>query len=129
MAEHAHADHAHDEHDAAHIKAHIKVYLLIFWMLILGTFLTVAISYVDFGAAWKNITVGLIIATIKATLVAGWFMHLLSEKTLIYSVLSVTVLFFIALAFLTIWSMMGGSLIGGGLNQFSPTGVAAPAGN
>jgi hypothetical protein len=48
-------------------------------------------------------------------------MHLLSEKKLIYSVMVVTVFFFIALGFLTIWSMMGGSLIGGGLTQFSPT--------
>ncbi len=129
MAAHNHADHAdhgHDEHEAEHIKAHIKVYWLIFAMLIVGTILTVAISYVDFGAAWKNITIGLIIATIKATLVAGWFMHLLSEKKLIYAVMVVTVLFFIALGFLTIWSMLNGSLIGGGLNQFSTTGSAAP---
>ncbi len=130
MAEHspaAHADHGHDEHEIEHIKSHIKVYVWIFAMLILGTILTVAISYVDFGAAWKNITVGLIIATIKATLVAGWFMHLISEKKLIYSIMAVTVFFFVALGFITIWSMMGASLIGGGLNQHSPTGGAAPA--
>lgn len=123
----AHADHGHDEHEAEHIKAHIKVYWLIFAMLILGTILTVAISYIDFGAAWKNITIGLIIATIKATLVAGWFMHLMSEKKLIYSIMVVTVFFFIALGFITIWSMMGGSLIGGGMTQFSTTGGAATA--
>jgi cytochrome c oxidase subunit IV len=130
MADHAHAshdDHSDHSHDAEHIKAHLKVYFLIFAMLIVGTILTVAISYVDFGAAWKNITIGMIIATIKATLVAGWFMHLISEKKLIYSIMLVTVMFFIALGFITIWSMAGSSLIGGGLHQFSPTGGSAPA--
>jgi cytochrome c oxidase subunit IV len=130
MAEHAsaaHAEHGHDEHEAEHIKAHIKVYLLIFAMLILGTILTVAISYIDFGEHWKNIAIGLAIASIKATLVAGWFMHLISEKKLIYSVMAVTVFFFIALCFITIWSMTGSSLIGGGMNQHSTTGGAAHA--
>jgi cytochrome c oxidase subunit 4 len=130
MAEHAsaaHAEHGHDEHEAEHIKAHVKVYMLIFAMLIVGTILTVAVSYKDFGAPWINITIGLIIASIKASLVAGWFMHLVSEKKLIYSVMVATVFFFIALAFLTIWSMTHSSLIGGGMNQFSTTSGAAPA--
>lgn len=118
MAEHAHADHHGDHnHEAEHIKAHIKVYLLIFAMLILGTILTVAISYVDFGAAWKNITIGLIIATIKATLVAGWFMHLISEKKMVHSILIVTSFFFAVLVFLCIWTMDPASLIGGGHKQ------------
>lgn len=121
------AEHGHDEHEAEHIKAHIKVYVWIFAMLIVGTALTVAVSYVDFQPHWKNIAIGLAIATVKASLVAGWFMHLVSEKKLIYSVMAATVFFFIALCFITIWSMAHGSLIGGGLTQHSSTGSAPPA--
>ena len=42
-------------------------------------------------------TVALLVATIKGSLVACYFMHLVSEKKLIYAVLVLTVVFFIAL--------------------------------
>ena len=118
MSEHANvAHHAEHDHEAEHIKAHVKVYLLIFGMLILGTIVTVAISYKDFGAAWINITIGLIIASIKATLVAGWFMHLISEKKMVHSILIVAGFFFAVLVALCIWTMAPESLIGGGKKQ------------
>jgi cytochrome c oxidase subunit IV len=41
--------------------------------------------------------VALIVATIKGSLVACYFMHLISEKKLIYAVLGLTIFFFIAL--------------------------------
>ena len=40
------------------------------------------------------VAIALFIALIKGSLVACYFMHLISEKKLIYSVLIVTVLFF-----------------------------------
>ena len=43
------------------------------------------------------VTVALLVATIKGSLVACYFMHLISEKKLIYAVLALTVVFFIAL--------------------------------
>ncbi len=129
MSEHANvAHHAEHDHEAEHIKAHVKVYLLIFGMLILGTIVTVAISYKDFGAAWINITIGLIIASIKATLVAGWFMHLISEKKMVHSILIVAGFFFAVLVALCIWTMAPESLIGGGKRQHSYSApAAAPA--
>lgn len=127
MAEHAHAESpAGHDHEAEHIRAHVKVYMLIFGMLILGTIVTVAISYVDFGAAWKNITIGLIIATIKASLVAGWFMHLISEKRMVHAILVVTGFFFAVLVALCIWTMAPESLIGGGNRQHT---TSVPAKN
>ncbi len=39
----------------------------------------------------------LFVATIKGSLVACYFMHLISERKLIYAVLAVTAVFFIAL--------------------------------
>ncbi len=129
MAEHAHAAGAHGDHnhEAEHIRAHVKVYLLIFAMLILGTIVTVAISYKDFGAPWINITIGLIIATIKATLVAGWFMHLVSERRMVHSILIVCGFMFAVLVFLFVWTMAPDSLIGGGKHQHLRASEGAPA--
>ena len=44
-------------------------------------------------------TVALIVATIKGSLVAMYFMHLLHERKVIYWVLMLTVIFFIFLMF------------------------------
>ena len=39
---------------------------------------------------------------IKASLVAGYFMHLISERKLIYCILAFTAFFFVGLMFLTL---------------------------
>ena len=46
----------------------------------------------------------LFIACGKAFLVAGYFMHLISERKMIYGILAFTAFFFIGLMFLTVWS-------------------------
>jgi caa(3)-type oxidase subunit IV len=51
-----------------------------------------------------NIVIGLLIATVKASLVALFFMHLISEKTAIYMFMGVTVFFFTGLMVLTLWA-------------------------
>ena len=43
------------------------------------------------------IVIGLFIASVKATLVACFFMHLIAEKKLVYWILLLTVAFFIVL--------------------------------
>ena len=48
------------------------------------------------------VAVALVIATIKGSLVASYFMHLISERRLIYSLLIFTAIFFAGLMFLTI---------------------------
>ena len=95
------ADHSSPEQ----LKKDIRVYLIIFGALLVGTVLTVWASFIDFGSAKWNITVALIIATVKASLVAGYFMHLISEKKTIYATLATTAFFFVALMGLTLWSM------------------------
>lgn len=92
-----------DDHDAD-IKKHLRVYIGVFVALLVLTLITVGISYIHFGHA-GNIVIALIIAVIKAGLVAGYFMHLNSEKRAIYRVLIFTVFFFAGLMFLTLWSM------------------------
>ena len=100
--------HGHDAHDVS--KA-VKKYLFVFGALLVGTLVTVAAAKMDFGSSTANIAVALFIATVKAALVAGYFMHLLDERKLIYGVLGATVFFFIGLMYLTIWSMEPENLI------------------
>lgn len=76
------------------IKKEIKVYLCVFGALLFLTIVTVAVSYLHLSLFWA-VTVALIIATFKVSLVAGYFMHLLSERALVYTVLVFTVIFFI----------------------------------
>jgi cytochrome c oxidase subunit 4 len=74
----AHATHGHD--DGA-VHAHISNFAFlcaIFATLVVLTIITVAASYVDFGSG--NTVIALIIATIKAGLVATFFMHLRYDK-------------------------------------------------
>jgi len=97
--------HAHD------VKAEVRRYMIVFGALVVGTIVTVLASYVDFGSNTRNIIVGLIIASVKAFLVAGYFMHLISERIMIYTILIATVFFFAGLMYLTVWSSLPTSLI------------------
>jgi cytochrome c oxidase subunit IV len=83
-------------HDPAEIDRHVKVYITVFVALMALTLITVAVSYLHLSTP-KAITVALFVATIKGSLVACYFMHLISEKRLIYAVLIITVFMFIAL--------------------------------
>ena len=84
---------------------HIKVYRNVFIGLLIFTGLTVLASYYDFGGIlWLSIGVGLAIAFFKGYLVAANFMLLNNEKSLIYMILSMTVVFFLVLFFMpTLW--------------------------
>jgi len=106
---HSHgAGHGHGHHD---VSKEVRKYLLVFGALIIGTILTVAVSYIELHPHWKNVAIGLVIATVKGALVAGFFMHLIDERKLIYGVLGATVFFAIGLMYLTIWSSEPSSFI------------------
>ncbi|MBI3788739.1 MAG: cytochrome C oxidase subunit IV family protein [Ignavibacteriales bacterium] len=93
--------------DAAHsedIKKHVRTYVTVFVSLMVLTMITVAVSYLHLSIG-PAITVALIIATIKGSLVASYFMHLISERKLIYFVLILTAIFFIAIMTLPIGHM------------------------
>ena len=96
----AHQGHAQHDHDHD-ISKHVKKYLLVGALLLTFTALTVFLSYVNFGSHKANMAVGMVVATIKAGLVAAIFMHLNSERQLIYRVLIFTGFFVIALFWLT----------------------------
>lgn len=74
---------------AEDVRKHVRVYLLVFGALAVLTVVTVAVGYVrlPIGAA---LAVALLIASVKGGLVAAYFMHLVSEKRLIYALLILT---------------------------------------
>jgi cytochrome c oxidase subunit 4 len=69
----AEATSTHAEHGVAHVIP-FSVLLAVFVALIVLTFATVAVTWVDLGQL--NLWLALAIATIKAALVALYFMHL-----------------------------------------------------
>lgn len=95
MAETAQETHSEKSHQESpeEFKKHLNRYYVVFVALLCLTGITVGVSYLKLNRPLA-ITVALIIATIKAGLVAGVFMHLLDEKKVIYAVLLLTALFF-----------------------------------
>lgn len=64
------------------IKKHVRIYITVFAALAVLTIVTVAVGYIHLPII-PALVVALAIATIKAGLVAGYFMHLISEERLI----------------------------------------------
>jgi cytochrome c oxidase subunit IV len=104
-------DHAASDDAAGHhahdIDRQVRVYITVFVALMVLTIVTVAISRVHLSVPLA-ITVALAVATIKGTLVACYFMHLIAEKKLIYAVLTLTVAFFIVLLALPVLTHSNG---------------------
>lgn len=92
MANHSDT-HEHGEH---HVHGGPAVYSTVLIALLILTIVTVGASRIDFGAA--NVAIALLIATVKATLVGLWFMHLKYDKVINGMIFGATV-FFLALFF------------------------------
>ncbi len=104
MSDHPHTGAA-EAHDHGHDHAgHNKIYFVIGAALLVGTIVTVLARYWEFNSVALTIAVALFIASIKAFLVAGYFMHLLSEKKMIYLVLATTAAFLVGMVGLILWS-------------------------
>lgn len=81
--------------DHVDIDKHVRTYIIVFVSLMALTLVTVAVAYLHLPTA-AAIGLALLIAGVKGSLVACYFMHLISEKKLIYAVLAFTVFFFLA---------------------------------
>jgi cytochrome c oxidase subunit IV len=92
---------------AVDIDRHVRVYITVFVALMVLTIVTVAISRLHLSVPIA-VTVALLVAIIKGSLVACYFMHLISEKKLIYAVLALTVSFFVALMALPVVTFFDG---------------------
>jgi cytochrome c oxidase subunit 4 len=101
-------DHAASTSDhAADIDKHVRIYISVFVALMVLTVITVAVSYLHLSVP-VAVGVALFVATIKGALVACYFMHLISEKKLIYAVLVLTAVFFVVLLALPTLTHNGG---------------------
>src|SRR6476659_2071835 len=103
--------------DQEAIKKSIRSYMVVGALLLVFTGVTVAANSFHLAVP-AAITLALVIASIKGTMVASVFMHLSHEKKWIYGALLLTVVFFIVLLFVPLATVS--DTIG------TPTG-AAPA--
>lgn len=129
MSSQTHA--AHGDHDDGAVHVHVapaKFYWGIFGALVILTIVTVKVSYYDFGSA--NTIIAMLIATMKAGLVATFFMHLRHDKAFN------TICFLSAFLFLGIFILLttddtttrGRVDDSYGTKIFPPTGEVAPGG-
>lgn len=91
--------------DPAEVKKSVRTYFTIGALLLLATAITVAASQVHLAVP-AAITVALVIACVKGSMVAAVFMHLSNEKKWVYGALLLTVVFFIVLLFLPLFTTM-----------------------
>src|SRR5438034_5070843 len=93
--------------DPEAIKKSVRLYMMIGAALFVFTGITVAVNQVHLAIPLA-ITVALIIAGTKGSMVASVFMHLSHEKKWIYGALLLTLVFFVVLLFLPFFSISGG---------------------
>jgi cytochrome c oxidase subunit 4 len=80
---------------SAHSKSPLPTYFAVFFALLVGTALTVFASGLDLGPF--NAPVALIIASVKATLVALFFMHVYHASEKLTKLVVISALFFLLL--------------------------------
>src|ERR1700716_2051223 len=100
--------------DLAALKKSIRTYVMVGLALLVFTGITVGANQFHFGVP-VAVTVALIIATIKGSMVASVFMHLSHEKKWVYGALLLTVAFFVVLMLvplLTVSDTIGRPLAG-----------------
>jgi cytochrome c oxidase subunit IV len=68
-----------------------KTYITVFTALLVLTVVTVAISFVDLGS--YNLVIAMLVASIKASLVAMFFMHLYYDNKLNLIIFLISILF------------------------------------
>ena len=86
----------HAQMTATEVKKQVRSYVMVFLALLVLTGVTVGISRVHLPSPW-HVIVAMIVASIKAALVAAVFMHLNHEKKIIYWTVFGTMFFFFVL--------------------------------
>lgn len=80
----------HDDEHHEHVSS-IPLLLGIYVILLFFTFLTIAVTWVDLGSF--NVWVALIVAAIKVSLVAAYYMHLKYENQFFGQILIASIFF------------------------------------
>ena len=89
-------------HSPEAIKKEVRTYVAVFAALAALTVITVGVSYLHLPLK-EAITLALVIASVKGTLVAAFFMHLISEKKIIWLILTFAAIFFAVLLLYPSW--------------------------
>jgi caa(3)-type oxidase subunit IV len=110
--------------DPSEIKKGIRNYMMVGGALLAFTVITVAVNQVHL-AIGLAVTVALIIASMKGAMVGSVFMHLSHEKPLIYAALLLTLVGFIILMTVPIFTVL--DTIGTPIHP--PTAVTGEAGH
>lgn len=100
------------EKDLQDVKRHVRQHVIIAIGIALGTIMTLWTSQTNFGSFGLNVGITLFIAAVQAFMVAGFFMHLLSEKKMIYCFLVFTAVFFVVMMGVTFWARMPENVVG-----------------
>ena len=90
--------------DVASVKKSIRTYMMVGAALFVFTAITVAVNQIHLAVPLA-ITVALIIAATKGSMVASVFMHLSHEKKWIYGALVLTVIGFFLVIFLPLFTI------------------------
>lgn len=94
VLEHPQANlHQHEEH---HVHGGPKIYAAVLATLLVLTVVTVAASRINFGSPMVNVVIAMLIASVKASLVALFFMHLRWDRPM-NGIIFCTSLFFLGL--------------------------------
>ena len=78
------------------VRKHLKTYYIVFGSLAVLTVVTVAVTFLELPIAMA-IAVAMLIALVKGSLVASFFMHLVSERGIIFWILALCVFLFLVL--------------------------------
>jgi cytochrome c oxidase subunit IV len=97
--------------DPAQVQKSVRSYMTVFVMLLIFTVITVAVSRFHFPVPLA-IAIALVIAGVKGSMVAGVFMHLSHERQWIYGALLLTVVFFVVLLFVPLFTVLDNLSIG-----------------
>src|SRR6476661_7578180 len=97
--------------DPAAVRKSVRGYMTIGAMLLVFTGVTVAANQFHFAVPIA-ISIALIIATMKGSMVAAVFMHLSHEKRLVYGTLLLTAAFFLVLLLLPLFTSLDSLAIG-----------------
>lgn len=96
MASNTEAVHAQAHHQEHHVHGGPKLYAAVLGALLFLTVVTVGASMIDFGGGMANVVIAMLIASIKASLVALFFMHLRWEGKM-NAIIFCSTLFFLGL--------------------------------
>jgi caa(3)-type oxidase subunit IV len=93
------------ESHSVDFKSYFRRCFYVFIAVVCTTSLMITTSFLPHYGWPAKVAAIIAIACVNAFVVAGFLMHLLSEKKMIFTVLAFTVFFFAGLMGLTLWAM------------------------